>query len=100
VENSVLAAVKQKVILARELDQLELAARRSNCETGWFRKALTEMDMLIDEENLYPLSYMFSLHIITFMLYIGTYNMNCMVYSSLFGCRLSMHVSFINLPSI
>jgi hypothetical protein len=26
--------------------------------------------------------------------------MNCMVYSSLFGCRLSMHVSFINLPSI
>lgn len=54
VANDLLAAVKQQVILARELDQLELAARRSNSETGWFCKALTEMDMLMDEEDLYP----------------------------------------------
>jgi hypothetical protein len=88
VENSVLAAGKQKVILARELDQLELAARRSSCETEWFQKALTEMDMLIDEENLYPLSYMFSLHIITFMLYIGTYNMNFIVWVQIIHARI------------
>jgi hypothetical protein len=54
VENDLLAAVKQEVVLARELDQLVLAARRSNSESGWFRKALTEMDMLVDEEDLYP----------------------------------------------
>lgn len=50
--NNRLEAVKQRVRMARQLDQLELATRRSNSETGWFRKALTEMDMLVDDSDL------------------------------------------------
>lgn len=61
ISSSLLKAVKQRVSLARELDQLELATRRSNSETGWFRKALTEMDMLLDDSDLYPLSSVFDL---------------------------------------
>lgn len=52
ISSGLLAAVKQRVTLAQELDRLELATRRSNTETGWFRKALTEMDMLVDDEDL------------------------------------------------
>jgi hypothetical protein len=59
--NNRLEAVKQRVRMARQLDQLELATRRSNSETGWFRKALTEMDMLVDDSDLYPLSCVFDL---------------------------------------
>jgi ATP-dependent RNA helicase DDX24/MAK5 len=61
ISSNLLEAVKQRVSLARELDQLELAIRRSNSETGWFRKALTEMDMLVDDNDLYPLSSVFGL---------------------------------------
>jgi hypothetical protein len=62
VEGGLLAAVKQRVALAQELDRLELATRRSTTETGWFRKALTEMDMLVDDEYLYPYSSICRLH--------------------------------------
>jgi hypothetical protein len=58
VQSSLLAAVKQQVALAQELDRLELAARRCSTESGWFRKALTEMDMLVDGEDMYPYSSM------------------------------------------
>lgn len=61
ISSSLLKAVKQRVSLARELDQLELATRRSNSEIGWFRKALKEMDMLLDDSDLYPLSSVFDL---------------------------------------
>jgi ATP-dependent RNA helicase DDX24/MAK5 len=61
ISSSLLKAVKQRVSLARELDQLELATRRSNSETGWFQKALKEMDMLLDDSDLYPLSSVFDL---------------------------------------
>lgn len=61
ISTKLLEAVKQRVNLARELDQLELATRRSNSETGWFRKALTEMDMLVDDSDLYPLNSVFDL---------------------------------------
>ncbi|PNF41284.1 hypothetical protein B7P43_G01468 [Cryptotermes secundus] len=52
ISSSLLAAAKQRVTLAQELDRLELATRKSSTETGWFRKALTEMDMLVDDEDL------------------------------------------------
>jgi hypothetical protein len=58
VQSSLLAAVKQQVALAQELDRLELATRRCSSESGWFRKALTEMDMLVDDEDVYPYSSM------------------------------------------
>ena len=61
ISSSLLKAVKQRVSLARELDQLELATRKSNSETGWFRKALKETDMLLDDSDLYPLSSVFDL---------------------------------------
>jgi hypothetical protein len=63
VASSLLAAVKQRVTLAQEVDRLELATRRSSTETGWFRKALTEMDMLVDDEDMYPCSSMCRLDI-------------------------------------
>ncbi|PSN37549.1 hypothetical protein C0J52_12557 [Blattella germanica] len=59
IENNALNVVKKRVALAREVDRLELASRRSTSETGWFRKALTEMDMLVDEDDLYPLKFKF-----------------------------------------
>jgi hypothetical protein len=54
VPSNLLAALKQRVLLAQELGRLELATRRSNSETGWFQKALTEMDMLVDDDDQYP----------------------------------------------
>lgn len=63
ISSSLLAAAKQRVTLAQELDRLELATRRSSTETGWFRKALIEMDMLVDDEDMYPYSSIYRLNI-------------------------------------
>jgi Superfamily II DNA and RNA helicases len=52
VESNALDVAKRRVVLARDVDRIELASRRSTSETGWFRKALTEMDMLVDEDDL------------------------------------------------
>lgn len=54
IEN-LLAATKQRVNLARKLDKLELQTKRTNSETGWLQKAAKEMDIIVDEEDLYPL---------------------------------------------
>lgn len=54
IEN-LLAAVKQRVNLARKLDKLELQTKKTSSATGWLQKAAKEMDIIIDEEDLYPL---------------------------------------------
>jgi hypothetical protein len=56
VRSSLIAAVKQRVALAQELDHLMQATRRSSTEKGWFRRAITEMDMLVDGDDMYPSS--------------------------------------------
>ncbi|KAJ9580890.1 hypothetical protein L9F63_023935, partial [Diploptera punctata] len=52
VESNALSVAKKRVALAREVDRLELVSRRSTSETGWFRKALADMDMLVDEDDV------------------------------------------------
>lgn len=53
VEHSYLQAVKERVNLARELDELQLRVKKVNSEVGWFQKAAEDMDIIIDD--LYPL---------------------------------------------
>ncbi|XP_060829180.1 ATP-dependent RNA helicase DDX24 isoform X2 [Bombus pascuorum] len=49
-----LIATKERVEIAREIDKLELKCRRDNSKQGWLRKAVEEMDLVLeeDEENL------------------------------------------------
>lgn len=55
VYEKMLVAVRQRVNLARQLDKLELQARRTNSECGWLQKAANDMDIILDEDELYPL---------------------------------------------
>ncbi|XP_067006519.2 ATP-dependent RNA helicase DDX24 [Anabrus simplex] len=52
VVDSLFFAIKERVRLARDLDQLELASRRNNAQTSWFQKAVKEMDIIIDKDDL------------------------------------------------
>ncbi|KAF7279661.1 hypothetical protein GWI33_006826 [Rhynchophorus ferrugineus] len=47
-QDKYLAAVKQRVNLAREVDKLQLQVRKVNSEEGWLQKAAKEMDIIID----------------------------------------------------
>ncbi|KAJ8870649.1 hypothetical protein PR048_029672 [Dryococelus australis] len=51
-----MAAVKERVLLARDLDRLELSSRRSSAAAGWLQKAAREMDILLDDDDddVYP----------------------------------------------
>lgn len=42
------------MVVARELDGLELKKRRAAQSQGWKEKAAREMDMLIDDDDVYP----------------------------------------------
>ena len=57
VQEDYLKAVKERVNLARELDQLELQIRKGNSEEGWLQKAAKDMDIVVDD--LYPLTHFF-----------------------------------------
>nr|CAD7195995.1 unnamed protein product [Timema douglasi] len=52
VDETYMPAVKEIVVLSREVDKLELSSRRSNSEMGWFKKAMDEMDLFLDESDL------------------------------------------------
>lgn len=52
VQDKYLAAVKERVNLARQLDKLQLQLRKFNAEEGWLQKAAREMDIVVD--GLYP----------------------------------------------
>lgn len=54
-----MAAVRERVNLAKKIDVEELRARRKNADVGWLKKSAEEMDIIIDdgsdsdESNLY-----------------------------------------------
>lgn len=49
-----LPTLKELVTAARELDVLELHKRRAMQAMGWRERAAREMDMIIDEDDVYP----------------------------------------------
>lgn len=49
VQQNYLSAVKERVNLAKELDKLDLRVRKGNSESGWFKKAADEMDIILDD---------------------------------------------------
>ncbi|XP_076644359.1 ATP-dependent RNA helicase DDX24 [Halictus rubicundus] len=51
VVDRLLIAVKERVDIARDIDKLELKCRRDNSKKGWLRKAVEEMDMVLDEDE-------------------------------------------------
>lgn len=46
-----LKAVKDRVLLAREVDILDLKTRRIQSDIGWKEKAAEEMDIIIDDKT-------------------------------------------------
>lgn len=46
-----LKAVKARVVLAREIDKLELTLRRYLSEVGWKNKMAEEADMIVNESD-------------------------------------------------
>lgn len=44
-----LAAVRERVALARNVDILELKVRRKQSDIGWLKKSAKEMDILVDD---------------------------------------------------
>ncbi|KAF9420547.1 hypothetical protein HW555_003297, partial [Spodoptera exigua] len=52
VDSQVLAPIKELMVLARELDALELKKRRAAQAHGWKERAAREMDIIIDDDDL------------------------------------------------
>ncbi|CAH0597139.1 unnamed protein product [Chrysodeixis includens] len=52
VDAQILAPLKDLMVVARELDGLELKKRRAAQSQGWKEKAAREMDMLIDDDDV------------------------------------------------
>lgn len=46
-----LITIKERVDVARDIDKLELKCRRQNNQKSWLRKAVEDMDMVLDEED-------------------------------------------------
>lgn len=46
-----LAAVRERVSLATQIDVKELQVRRKNADIGWLKKSAKEMDIMIDDES-------------------------------------------------
>lgn len=51
IEDRYLSVVRDRVALARQLDKLELKARRTKSDIGWLKKTAKEMDILIDDQS-------------------------------------------------
>lgn len=51
VVDKLLVAVKERVDIAREIDKLELKCRRDNSQKGWLRKAIEDMDLVLEEDE-------------------------------------------------
>ncbi|KOX77239.1 ATP-dependent RNA helicase DDX24 [Melipona quadrifasciata] len=51
VVDKLLIAVKERVDIAREIDKLELKYRRDNSQKSWLRKAVEEMDLVLEEDE-------------------------------------------------
>ncbi|KAL2717010.1 ATP-dependent RNA helicase DDX24-like [Vespula squamosa] len=47
-----LIAVKERIDIAREIDSLELKCKRNNVHKGWLQKAVLDMDIILDEDQL------------------------------------------------
>ncbi|XP_032665529.1 ATP-dependent RNA helicase ddx24 [Odontomachus brunneus] len=52
VVDRLLIAVKERVDIARSIDKLELKCRRENTQKNWMKKAMQDMDMVIDDANI------------------------------------------------
>ncbi|XP_015609090.1 ATP-dependent RNA helicase DDX24 [Cephus cinctus] len=52
VVDRLLIAVKERVNVAREIDKLELICRRDNAQKGWLQRAVEEMDLVLDDDQL------------------------------------------------
>lgn len=48
-----MAAVRERVALARKIDVEELRVRRKTANIGWLKKSAREMDILIDDDNTF-----------------------------------------------
>lgn len=46
-----MAAVRERVNLAKKIDVEELRARRKNADVGWLKKSAEEMDIIIDDDS-------------------------------------------------
>uniref|UniRef100_A0A1B6E718 ATP-dependent RNA helicase n=1 Tax=Clastoptera arizonana TaxID=38151 RepID=A0A1B6E718_9HEMI len=51
VAEGIMSAVKERVNLARDLDQIQLAHKRTNSKVGWLEKSAQEMDILLDDDE-------------------------------------------------
>lgn len=46
--------VKKIVHLARDIDQAGLSLRRTSSNEKWYEKAVRDMDIILDEDEMYP----------------------------------------------
>ncbi|EFN74688.1 ATP-dependent RNA helicase DDX24 [Camponotus floridanus] len=51
VVDRLLVTVKERVDIARDIDKLELKCRRQNTQKTWLRKAMEDMDMVLDDND-------------------------------------------------
>lgn len=51
VVDRILINIKERVDVARNIDKLELKYRRQNNQKSWLRKAVEDMDIVLDEDD-------------------------------------------------
>lgn len=51
--------VKKIIHLARDIDQLTLSIKKENSKTSWYEKAIKDLDIVVDDDELYPFIFTF-----------------------------------------
>lgn len=46
--------IRKIIHLARDIDQLSLSIKRENSKTSWFERAVKDLDIIVDEDEMYP----------------------------------------------
>lgn len=54
VDQKIFKFVKERVTLVRSIDKLEHRMNRLNAQNRWIKKTAEEMDVDIEDENMYP----------------------------------------------
>lgn len=46
--------IKNIIHHARDVDRLQLVLKKQSSSQSWYQKAIDDMDIVVDEEDMYP----------------------------------------------
>ena len=68
VDQNIFKVLKERVILARAIDKSEHRIKRLSAQNRWILNAAKEMDIDIEDDNLYPFNFIIKMNFISILL--------------------------------